>query len=68
VNADYLADQGAAVRLNNEDMPEQLLPLVLDILENEAKRQQMAQAARKLDTPDSAGKLARLLLRLGKEG
>jgi UDP-N-acetylglucosamine--N-acetylmuramyl-(pentapeptide) pyrophosphoryl-undecaprenol N-acetylglucosamine transferase len=68
VNADYLADQGAAVRLNDEDLPEQLLPVVLDLIENEAKRRQMAQAARNLDTPDSAGKLAQLLLGLGKEG
>ncbi len=68
VNADYLADQGAAVRLNDEDLPERLLPVVLELIENNEKRRQMAQAARKLDTPDSAGKLAQLLLGLGKEG
>jgi undecaprenyldiphospho-muramoylpentapeptide beta-N-acetylglucosaminyltransferase len=68
VNADYLADQGAAVRLNDEDLSEQLLPVVQELLENEEKRQQMALAARSLDVPDSTGKLARLLLNLGKEG
>lgn len=68
VNADYLADRGAAVRLNDEDLGERLLPVVLELLENEEKRRQMAWAARQLDVPDSAGKLAHMLLRLGKEG
>ena len=68
VNADYLADRGAAVRLNDEDLEGQLLAVVLELLENEEKRRQMAQAARELDTPDSAGKLAQLLLKLSKEG
>jgi UDP-N-acetylglucosamine--N-acetylmuramyl-(pentapeptide) pyrophosphoryl-undecaprenol N-acetylglucosamine transferase len=68
VNADYLADQGAAVRLNDEDMPERLLPVVLELIENEDKRRQMALASRKLDVPDSAGKLAELITALGKEG
>jgi UDP-N-acetylglucosamine--N-acetylmuramyl-(pentapeptide) pyrophosphoryl-undecaprenol N-acetylglucosamine transferase len=68
VNADYLADQGAAVRLNDEHLPERLLPLVLDLIENEDKRQQMAVAARNLDTPNSAGKLAEFLIGLSKEG
>jgi UDP-N-acetylglucosamine--N-acetylmuramyl-(pentapeptide) pyrophosphoryl-undecaprenol N-acetylglucosamine transferase len=68
VNADYLVDRGAAVRLNDEDLPAQLLPVVRDLLENKELRRQMAQAARRLDTPDSAGKLAQLLLSLGKEG
>jgi UDP-N-acetylglucosamine:LPS N-acetylglucosamine transferase len=44
------------------------LVVVLELLENEEKRRQMAQAARELDTPDSAGKLAQLLLKLSKEG
>lgn len=68
VNADYLVERGAAVRINDEDLATQLLPTALELLVDEEKRQQMAQASRKLDTPDSAGKLARLLLRLGKEG
>jgi UDP-N-acetylglucosamine--N-acetylmuramyl-(pentapeptide) pyrophosphoryl-undecaprenol N-acetylglucosamine transferase len=68
VNADYLADRGAAVRLNDEDLEGQLLAVVLELLENEEKRRQMAQVARELDTPDSAGKLAQLLLKLSKEG
>jgi UDP-N-acetylglucosamine--N-acetylmuramyl-(pentapeptide) pyrophosphoryl-undecaprenol N-acetylglucosamine transferase len=68
VNADYLVDRGAAVRLNDEDLGEQLLPVVRGLLENEEKRREMAQAARELDVPDSAGKLARLLVKLGEEG
>jgi UDP-N-acetylglucosamine--N-acetylmuramyl-(pentapeptide) pyrophosphoryl-undecaprenol N-acetylglucosamine transferase len=68
VNADYLVNRGAAVRLNDEDLAAQLLPVVREILENKEERRQMAQAARELDTPDSAGKLARLLIGLGKEG
>ncbi len=68
VNADYLVNQGAAVRLNDEDLAEQLLPVVQNLLEDGEKRRQMSIASRNLDVPDSAERLARFLLQLGEEG
>jgi UDP-N-acetylglucosamine--N-acetylmuramyl-(pentapeptide) pyrophosphoryl-undecaprenol N-acetylglucosamine transferase len=68
VNADFLVDRGAAVRLNDEDLMEQLLPVVQGLLDNEEKRRQMALAASELDVPDSAERLAGVLMKLGEEG
>ena len=68
VNADYLADRGAAIRLDDALLKEKLLPTVLDLLRDEDRLAQMAEAARALDTPDAAGNVANLLLQLGQEG
>jgi undecaprenyldiphospho-muramoylpentapeptide beta-N-acetylglucosaminyltransferase len=61
VNADYLADRGAAVRLNNEDLAEQLLPTVRALLHDPARLAAMSAAAKALDRPDAAQQLAHLL-------
>jgi UDP-N-acetylglucosamine--N-acetylmuramyl-(pentapeptide) pyrophosphoryl-undecaprenol N-acetylglucosamine transferase len=66
VNADYLVDRGAAVRVNDEDLPEKLLPVIQELLQDEQKRQQMARSAQELDTPDSARQLAQLLVKMGQ--
>jgi undecaprenyldiphospho-muramoylpentapeptide beta-N-acetylglucosaminyltransferase len=61
VNADYLADRGAAVRLNNDDLVEQLLPTVRALLHDPARLAAMSAAAQALDRPDAAWQLAQLL-------
>jgi len=61
VNADYLADRGAAVRLNNEELAEQLLPTVRALLHDPARLAAMSAAAKVLDRPDAAQQLAHLL-------
>ena len=66
VNADFLADRGAAVRLNDEQMEERLLPLIVDLLRDETRLNAMSAAAAALDTPAAADKLGRLLQALAR--
>jgi UDP-N-acetylglucosamine--N-acetylmuramyl-(pentapeptide) pyrophosphoryl-undecaprenol N-acetylglucosamine transferase len=66
VNADYLAQHGAAIRLEDETLPERLLPTILPLLQDKNRLAAMSAAARSLDVPDSATRLARLLLDLGR--
>lgn len=68
VNADYLVDRGAAVRLDDGRLSQDLLPTVLSLLDDGARLQSMSEAARALDVPDAAGNLARLLMDLGQKG
>jgi UDP-N-acetylglucosamine--N-acetylmuramyl-(pentapeptide) pyrophosphoryl-undecaprenol N-acetylglucosamine transferase len=73
VNADYLADRGAAIRLNDQDMPDKLLPIVQELLEDKARLALMSERARALARPHAADRLVDLLthvcaLGLGMEG
>lgn len=61
VNADYLAGKGAAIRLDDERMAQDLLPLIESILFNPEKLAAMGKAAATLDVPDAAGNLVALL-------
>lgn len=54
VNADYLADRGAAICLPEADMPAHLLPLVRDLLGDSVRLDAMRAAARSLAHPDAA--------------
>jgi UDP-N-acetylglucosamine:LPS N-acetylglucosamine transferase len=64
VNADYLADRGAAMRLNDEDMREQLWPTIEALFKDEERLGQMSDNARVLARPDAAARLADLLTQL----
>ncbi|HSM57061.1 MAG TPA: UDP-N-acetylglucosamine--N-acetylmuramyl-(pentapeptide) pyrophosphoryl-undecaprenol N-acetylglucosamine transferase [Candidatus Sulfomarinibacteraceae bacterium] len=66
VNADYLAERGAAVRVDDELLPDRLLPVVRELLQDEARLTQMAAAAGALDRPQAASNLARLLQKLAQ--
>jgi UDP-N-acetylglucosamine--N-acetylmuramyl-(pentapeptide) pyrophosphoryl-undecaprenol N-acetylglucosamine transferase len=52
--------------VKDEQLPERLAPTVRDLLNDEAQRAAMAEAARSLARPDAAQQLANLLLSLGK--
>ena len=65
VNADYLSERGAALRLNDEDMPSQLGDLVLRLLDDESRLADMAAKSRKLASPDGARNVAALLVKTG---
>jgi UDP-N-acetylglucosamine:LPS N-acetylglucosamine transferase len=65
VNADYLANQGAAIRVDDHLLPEKLLPLVQDLLRHQERLAEMCAAAKALDRPQAAESLAQLLLALG---
>lgn len=66
VNADFLTEAGAAVQLTDETLATELLATVTNLLEDESHRQQMAAAARRLDQPEAARRLAQLILKAGQ--
>jgi UDP-N-acetylglucosamine--N-acetylmuramyl-(pentapeptide) pyrophosphoryl-undecaprenol N-acetylglucosamine transferase len=67
VNADYLAERGAAVLLHDETLEEKLLIVVKDLLGNRPKREAMRTAMQRLSRPDAAGAIASQLLELAGE-
>ena len=68
-NAAYLAQNGAAVVLPDQEIStEMLASTVKTLLRDPAKLPAMAQAARALARPDAAGDLARELTRLAGNG
>jgi UDP-N-acetylglucosamine--N-acetylmuramyl-(pentapeptide) pyrophosphoryl-undecaprenol N-acetylglucosamine transferase len=67
VNAEYLASQGAAVELMDENLEETLLPTVLALLDDRKRLEAMAAAARALAVPHAAAAIADELLALGWE-
>lgn len=64
VNADYLAERGAAVRLDDERLPVDLLPLIRELFADGARLTDMADSARKLAQPNGADQLALALVQL----
>lgn len=58
VNADYLAERGAAIRLNDEDMTNQLWLTIKAVLGDRARLAEMSRAARALARPEAAAQLA----------
>jgi UDP-N-acetylglucosamine--N-acetylmuramyl-(pentapeptide) pyrophosphoryl-undecaprenol N-acetylglucosamine transferase len=64
VNADYLAERGAALRLNDEDLKMKLTATIRDLLGNPERLQAMQASARVLAVPQAAQGLANELLQL----
>ena len=64
VNADYLAEQGAAVRLDDEKLGDELWPTLEGLLGDEARWLAMRERARALARPDAAANLVAQLLAL----
>lgn len=65
VNADYLAQRGAAVILQDELLRQQLVRVIMDLIENPAKRRAMHDAMRSLARPYAAEAIADELVELG---
>jgi UDP-N-acetylglucosamine--N-acetylmuramyl-(pentapeptide) pyrophosphoryl-undecaprenol N-acetylglucosamine transferase len=65
VNADYLVQRGAAIRLNDADLPARLTGEVQALLADGEKLARMRQAARGAATPLAAQTIARELIALG---
>jgi UDP-N-acetylglucosamine--N-acetylmuramyl-(pentapeptide) pyrophosphoryl-undecaprenol N-acetylglucosamine transferase len=61
VNADYLAQRGAAVLLLDQDLPQRLAPVVRELIHDPARREQMRRSMRSLARPDAARAIAGLL-------
>lgn len=64
VNADYLAEQNAAVILQDELLNDRLLPVVKDLLTNHNKREAMRAAMQNLSQPQAADRIASQLVTL----
>jgi UDP-N-acetylglucosamine--N-acetylmuramyl-(pentapeptide) pyrophosphoryl-undecaprenol N-acetylglucosamine transferase len=64
VNADYLADRGAAIRLNDGDLGQRLLPTIETLLGDDERLYEMSRNALVLAQPDAAARLADLLTEL----
>ncbi len=58
VNADYLATRGAAVRLDDERLSEELLPLIRGLLGDPARLEAMSKACAVLSSGDAAARIA----------
>jgi UDP-N-acetylglucosamine--N-acetylmuramyl-(pentapeptide) pyrophosphoryl-undecaprenol N-acetylglucosamine transferase len=61
VNAEYLVNHGAAIIVNDEDLPDQLLPVVKDLMNNPNRRREMGQAMRKMGKPEAALRIYQIL-------
>lgn len=64
VNAQFLVRHGAAVMIQDEALPDQLLPTVLEFMRDPARRERMQQAMRSLARPQAAGMIADLLVEI----
>ncbi len=68
INADYLAQRGAAVVLRDDALAQELFPAVKALLDNPAKLAAMRAAMRSLAQPQAAQAIAAQLLALGEQG
>lgn len=64
VNADYLADRGAAIHMADERMTDDLLPALRQLLHNPAELAQYQAHAKSLSRDDGAVQLAQELMKL----
>jgi undecaprenyldiphospho-muramoylpentapeptide beta-N-acetylglucosaminyltransferase len=67
VNADYLASKGAALIVEDERLPEQLLPVIEPLLRDAAKLAAMRESMSSLAKPGAASAIAAELLQLEGE-
>jgi UDP-N-acetylglucosamine--N-acetylmuramyl-(pentapeptide) pyrophosphoryl-undecaprenol N-acetylglucosamine transferase len=68
VNADYLADHGAAVIVEDRTLNENFAAAVLNLLDDEQRLEAMRRAMGSLARPEAAQKIAGLLLNLASAG
>ncbi len=68
VNADYLAERGAAIVLADERLDEDLLATLKELLEDPNRLEQMAAASRRLGVPDAEDRLARTIQTVARRG
>jgi len=69
VNADYLAQHGAAIVVLDQDLPQRLAPVVRDLIHDTDRLEQMGRSMHFLARPDAARAIAGLLQRfsLGRD-
>lgn len=67
-NARAMVQAGAALLCADKEAADQLLPLLQSLLDNPAKREEMARKARAMAKPEAARTLADAVIRLGRRG
>jgi len=67
VNAQYLAQKGAAIVIRDEDLPERILPLVHNLMSDTASREKMQKAMLSLSSPHAASEIVRVLAKYEKK-
>ncbi len=65
-NAKALEDAGAALLVEEKDIQTSLLPVVLELASDDAKRQKLAENVHKMASPDAAKVIASQLVELAK--
>ncbi|MCK4450182.1 MAG: undecaprenyldiphospho-muramoylpentapeptide beta-N-acetylglucosaminyltransferase [Anaerolineae bacterium] len=68
VNAEWLAERGAAVYLDDGRLPDELLPTVSRLLSDRAALEEMADRMQALSCSDAAARLASELWALARQG
>lgn len=66
VNADWLADRGAAVVVEDEDLADEMVSTVSALLAHPGRLEEMAATSRALAHPEAAHEIAKHLLELGR--
>ncbi|MEM7799982.1 MAG: glycosyltransferase, partial [Chloroflexota bacterium] len=67
INADYLAERGAAIRLNDENLKSDLLPLIKKVMLSKTELSQMKASAQQLYQAGASKRLALEILETGKQ-
>lgn len=67
VNAQYLEQRGAAVVIEDQNLPAQLLPVVSELITNQGKLSGMRRAMQALSRPQAAEEIANLLRELARQ-
>jgi UDP-N-acetylglucosamine--N-acetylmuramyl-(pentapeptide) pyrophosphoryl-undecaprenol N-acetylglucosamine transferase len=67
INAAYLQEHGAACLLPDEEMPEKLLPLILELTGSPQKLADMRRAMQALARPNAAAEIADLVRQLAQQ-
>lgn len=65
-NARYLAERGAALIIDDADLPTQLLPTVSELFDHPDRLSAISQASAALARPDAADRIASLLVALAE--
>ena len=65
VNADYLVSKGAAILIQDENLPDQIVPTVSELFSNSRKLSMMKENMKVLAEPGAAAKIAALIEELG---
>jgi UDP-N-acetylglucosamine--N-acetylmuramyl-(pentapeptide) pyrophosphoryl-undecaprenol N-acetylglucosamine transferase len=68
INARYLVERGAAVLIEDNELPKLLIPHVREIMRDTALRNRMSEAMHSLATPTAALDIAALLVAMAGEG